>query len=54
MCITTNGSNTVCGKFKSAKEGQEQGQEETKTPAPSFGYRKELGGVTYGSPAYMG
>jgi len=47
MCITTNGSNTVCGKFKSAKEGQEQGQEETKTPAPSCGYRKELGGVTY-------
>jgi hypothetical protein len=40
-CVTTNGTDTICGKFKSAKEGQEQGQE-ARTPAPIAGYRKEV------------
>ena len=47
MCVTTDGSNTICGKFKSAKEGQGRGQEEARNSAPSAGYRKELGGITY-------
>jgi hypothetical protein len=44
MCVTTDGRNNICGKFKSAKEEQERGQEqsEVRTPAPSSGYRKEV------------
>lgn len=40
-CVTTDGSNSICGKFKSASEGQGQ-QQEAKNPAPSAGYRKEV------------
>jgi hypothetical protein len=39
-CVTTDAGATVCGKFKSARE--EQGQEETRNPAPSSSYRKEV------------
>ena len=46
-CITPDGKNIICGKFKSATDGQAQRQEEARTPPPSSGARKELGGVTY-------
>ncbi len=44
-CVTTDAGGVVCGKFKSATEGQ--GQEEARTPTPSSGYRKESDEVTY-------
>jgi hypothetical protein len=40
LCVTTDGRNKICGKFKSVKE--EKGQEEARTPAPIAGYRKEV------------
>ena len=48
-CIITDSNDTVCGKFKYSKEGQQQEprQEEARNPTPSAGYRKESGGVTY-------
>jgi hypothetical protein len=44
-CVTTDGSNTICAKFKSAREGQ--AQDEATNPTPSAGYRKESDGVSY-------
>jgi hypothetical protein len=42
MCVSTDGSNKICGKFKSVKKEQEQVQEETKSPTPIAGFRKEV------------
>jgi hypothetical protein len=41
-CVTTDGSNTICGKFQSASEGKEPRQEEARNPKSSSGYRKEV------------
>jgi hypothetical protein len=41
MCVTTDGSNKICGKFKSAKEEQEQGQE-SRQPVQGTIARKEV------------
>ncbi len=35
-CVTTDGSNSICGKFKSAREGQ--AQDEATNPTPIAGY----------------
>jgi hypothetical protein len=44
VCITTDGNNTVCGKFKLPVQAQGQ---ETKNPEQTSGYRKESDGVVY-------
>jgi hypothetical protein len=48
-CVATDAGSVVCGKFKSAREGQEQEprQEEARNSTPITGYRKELDGITY-------
>jgi hypothetical protein len=38
-CVTTDAGGVVCGKFKSARE---EGQEESRNPAPIASYRKEV------------
>lgn len=40
-CVTTNGSDTICGKFKSAIEGQDQSQQ-TSRPSQATIARKEV------------
>lgn len=47
MCVSTDGSNKICGKFKSVKKEQEQVQEETKSPTPIAGFRKEVDNFVY-------
>jgi hypothetical protein len=45
LCVTTDGSNKICGKFKSVKE--EQPQEISSKPAQVSGYRKEVDNFVY-------
>jgi len=47
MCITTDGTNTIYGKFKSFKPAGQEAQSENSTPTLIAGYRKESDGVTF-------
>ncbi len=44
-CVTTDAGSTVCGKYQSVRG--EQAQEETKSPTPIAGFRKEVDNFVY-------
>jgi hypothetical protein len=44
-CVATDAGSVICGKYQSVRGEPAQG--ESRSAAPSAGYRKEAGGVTY-------